>query len=407
MTVRATPRVWPYQGFDVQAVRRATGLFPTPFQQFVLKVHSRCNLACTYCYVYEGPDQSWRERPRVVPRVVIDESARRIAEHAKAHGLLDVHINLHGGEPLLAGPGPLVRYVTAVRRAVAEQTGGSCRVHATMQTNGTLLTDAVISELAHVGIGIGVSLDGGLVQHNTRRVDRRGRPAWPAVTRGLRTLARHPDVYAGILCTIDPATDPIEVYESLLEFAPPSLDLLLPHANWSARPVDIGAPAPYGRWLVRVFDRWFDAKKAHTNIRLFTETIGLLLGLPSTTEAVGLSPVVAVVVDTDGAIEQVDSLKTAFGGAPATGFDIFRHSFDLALDHPGIAARQLGLAALSPICLDCPLVKVCGGGNYAHRFQAESGFLNPSVYCVDLKHLIGHIAGRLSAAVDEARLRNH
>lgn len=371
----------------------------------MLKVHSRCNLACTYCYVYEGPDQSWRERPRAVPARVMDAAARRIGEHAEAHQLHDVHVNLHGGEPLLSGTGLLVRYVAAVRRAVAERAGESCRVHVTMQTNGTLLTDAVVRELADAGIRIGVSLDGGLARHNKGRVDRRGRPAWPAATRGLRILRRHPDSYAGILCTIDPSTDAVEVYESLLTFAPPSLDLLLPHANWTAPPSGAGDPALYGRWLATVFDQWFDAGRVRTAIRLFTEIIGLLMGLPSATEAVGTSPVVAVVVDTDGAIEQVDSLKTTYAGAPVTGFDVFRHPFDLALDHPGIAARQLGLAALSSTCRDCPLVEVCGGGNYAHRFRADSGFLNPSVYCQDLDHLIRHIAGRLSAAVGDARLR--
>lgn len=396
---------WPAQGLDVDAVRRATGSRPTPFQQFVLKVHSRCNLACTYCYVYEGPDQSWRDRPRAVSSSVVDAAARRIAEHAAVHQLRDVHVNLHGGEPLLAGPAPLVRYVAAVRRAVAERAGESCRVHVTTQTNGTLLNHAVIGELADAGIRIGVSLDGGLARHNSRRVDRRGLPSWPAATRGLRVLAGYPDAYAGILCTIDPATDPVEVYESLLDFAPPSLDLLLPHANWAAPPPGAGVPEPYGRWLATVFDQWFDAERMRTTIRLFTEIVGLLMGLPSGTEAVGTSPVVAVVVDTDGAIEQVDSLKTTYAGAPVTGFDVFRHAFDLALDHPGIAARQIGLAALSPTCRDCALVEVCGGGNYAHRFHADSGFLNPSVYCRDLEFLIRHIAGRLSAAVGDARLR--
>ncbi|MDQ0937434.1 uncharacterized protein QFZ49_007409 [Streptomyces turgidiscabies] len=403
----AAPPPWPVHGLDVRAVRRATGVCATPFQQFVLKVHSRCNLACTYCYVYEGPDQSWRERPRAVPEGVVEAAARRIAEHAADHRLRDVYVNLHGGEPLMSGPGPLVRYVTAVRRAVAERAGeDACRVHVSMQTNGTLLTDAVVTELADAGIWIGVSLDGGLARHNSRRVDRRGRPAWPAATRGLRVLARYPDTYAGILCTIDCATDPTEVYESLLEFAPPSLDLLLPHANWSALPPSTGAAAPYGEWLAAVFDQWFDAECVRTTIRLFTEVIGLLMGLPSATEAVGTSPVVAVVVDTDGAIEQVDSLKTTYAGAPVTGLDVFRHTFDQALDHPGIAARQLGLAALSSECQECALVRVCGGGNYAHRFRADTGFLNPSVYCADLEHLIRHIAGRLSSAVGDARLRD-
>ena len=39
--------------------------------QFVLKVHSRCDLACDYCYVYESLDHSWRDRPVVANSEVI------------------------------------------------------------------------------------------------------------------------------------------------------------------------------------------------------------------------------------------------------------------------------------------------------------------------------------------------
>ena len=35
-----------------------------PFREIVLKVHSRCDLACDHCYVYEHADQSWRARPK-------------------------------------------------------------------------------------------------------------------------------------------------------------------------------------------------------------------------------------------------------------------------------------------------------------------------------------------------------
>jgi hypothetical protein len=115
----------------------------------------------------------------------------------------------------------------------------------------------------------------------------------------LRLLAESPEVYAGVLRTIDLESDPVEVYESLAAFRPPSLDLLLPHANWSSTPPGTGeerlagSPAPYADWLIAVFDRWFGAPERRTGIRLFTEIMALLLGLPSATEAVGNSPVAA------------------------------------------------------------------------------------------------------------------
>ncbi|MGW2557916.1 FxsB family cyclophane-forming radical SAM/SPASM peptide maturase [Streptomyces sp. NPDC001514] len=367
-----------------------------PFAQFIVKMHGRCNLACRYCYLYAGPDSTWRTRPAAAPSDVLDRAAARIAEHAAAHGLSDLSLVLHGGEPLLAGAGRLAAFTDLVRERVPT----ACTVHATVQTNATLLTGDRVSTLARHGIRIGLSLDGGLPAHNTLRTDHAGRPSWPAASRGARLLAdRHPDAYAGILTVVDPRTDPAEMYASLLALKPPAIDLLLPHGNWTNPPPGLdpeGRATPYGDWLSTVFDHWWPAERRETRIRLFEECIALILGLPGATESLGLDPVNAVVVETDGAIEQVDSLKSAYDTAAATGLDIFRHGFDEALRHPGIAARQAGAAALAAECRACPLLTVCGGGHYAHRYRAGHGFTQRSVYCADLQRFIRHVAGRLT-----------
>lgn len=382
-----------------------------PFHQFVLKVHSRCNLACTYCYIYRSPDASWRERPARVSDDTVRRTAHRIAEHTAAHRLSRIRIELHGGEPLLRGPEPVIAYAEAVRRAVSAVSAASTastvpavsqatEVTATVQTNGTLLTRPALDRLAAARIRVGLSLDGGTPALNARRTDHAGRPSWPAASRAARLLAEeYPASYAGVLCTVDAATDPDEVYGSLAALRPPAVDFLLPHAHWGgARPGRFRPrPTPYGDWLARAFDLWWQSPDGvRPRVRLFTEIVALLLGAESAAESVGLSPLAAVVVDTDGSIEQVDSLKTAYAGAPGTGLDVTRNSFDEALRHPGIAARHLGARALADECLACPVLRVCGGGNYAHRYATDSGFRHPSVYCADLERLIRHAAGRVA-----------
>lgn len=395
---------WPYTRLDVPALR-AAGHRPHPIRQFVLKTNSRCNLACTYCYVYEMADQGWRGRPPAMSPATTALAALRIAEHAAAHDLSRVDLVLHGGEPLLTAPAGLAAPVEAVRAALARQSPRT-RLTATVQTNGTLLTRSRLIALAAAGIRVGVSLDGGLPAHNARRVDHAGRPGFGAAARGLRLLARHPGSYAGVLCVIDLAQDPVETYESLLAFRPPALGLLLPLGNWSnpppGHPAD-GGDTPYADWLLAVFERWWHDGVRRTRIRVFEEIIALLLGLPGATETLGLAPAATAVIETDGSIEQADSLKSAYEGAAATGLTLDRNSFDELLDHPGLAARQIGRDALSGTCRSCEFVEVCGGGHYPHRYRAGEGFRQPSVYCADLQVLIRRIGQALYEAAQQPR----
>ncbi|WP_308120230.1 FxsB family cyclophane-forming radical SAM/SPASM peptide maturase [Streptomyces bambusae] len=380
---------------------RAGGHRAQPLRQFVFKVRSRCNLACRYCYVYEMGDRGWREQPAVMAAGTVRVAAERIAEHAAAHRLGRVDVVLHGGEPLLAGDQELIAPVRAVRAAVGRQSPGTS-VTASVQTNGTLLTAHRVDALAAAGIRVGVSLDGGLARHNRRRVDRGGRAGFPAAARGLRLLARRPEAFAGVLTVVDLQQDPVETYESLLAFRPPSVALLLPLGNWSNPPPGRhpgSAATPYADWLIAVFERWWNEPVRRTRIRVFEEIIALLLGLPAATETLGLAPATTAVIETDGSLEQADSLKSAYDGAARTGMDVRSHSMDELIGHPGFVARQLGVDGLAGECRRCPVVRVCGGGHYPHRYRDGAGFRQPSVYCADLERLVRYVADSLAQQV--------
>ncbi len=352
-TVRAAQRrsaAWPYADLSL------AGLRPRPVHEVILKVHQRCNLACDYCYVYEQADQSWRNRPPVMP--------------------------------------------ADVRRATVE---------IGLQTNGVLLDADMIDTLRRHGITVGVSVDGAPGDHDRHRLLPGGRGTSAAVARALDLLRRPENraAYAGILCTVSPDTDPVATFAHLRAFEPPMIDFLLPHANWARppwRPPATTSPTPYGDWLVAAFDTWYGAADP-PRVRLFDDVLGLLLGGHGRTEQLGLSPAALAVVETDGAIELVDSLKSAYPGACATGLDIRRDELDDLLSDPGYVARQLGLSALPEECLRCPVRRVCGGGHYVHRYRDGRGFRNPSVYCADLRRLIDHVRGRVVADLSKTAAR--
>ncbi len=388
---------WPTT-LDVVALM-AEGWNPVAFREFVVKIHSRCDLACDYCYMYEMADQSWRDRPRRMSRDVAMITAMRIGEHARTHGVASIALILHGGEPLLAGRELISYLVTAVRDAV----GSGITVDASVQTNAVGLDDSYLTLFDELGVRVGVSLDGGVEAHNRHRRFPSGRGSHTAVTAGLRRLTeeRYRHLFSGLLCTIDLRSDPIATYDALVEFMPPKIDFLLPHGTWVSPPpgrVPGAAETPYADWLTTIFDTWYPAPR--TRIRLFEEIMQLILGGKSATEMVGLSPSRLVVIETDGSIEQADTLKVTYHSAPETGLHVTQDRLDAALLLPGIVARQLGARALSTECRACQVRRICGGGLYAHRYRTGTGFANPSVYCPDLMSLIIHIRETMLAEIN-------
>jgi uncharacterized protein len=391
---------WPLT-LDVPALLDS-GWRPIPFREFIVKVHSRCDLSCDYCYMYEMADQSWREQPRVMSPEIAKHAATRIGEHARVHQLPKIDLILHGGEPLLAGP----RLIEDIVHATREAAGPGVLVTARIQTNGIGLNDTYLRLFAKLGVQVGVSLDGTAADHDRHRRFASGRGSHAAVSAGLERLRQPPfrHLFNGLLCTIDLRSDPLAAYEALAAYEPPRIDFLLPHGTWAAPPPGRvpGAPdTPYADWLIRVFDHWYGAPA--TEIRLFADIMHLILGGASSAELVGLAPSRMVVIETNGAIEQADTLKATFHGAGHTGLDVVSDPLDEAGRLPGIVARQLGVDGLSADCQACPIRQVCGGGLYAHRYKPGTGFANPSVYCPDLMRLITHIRTRMGTDIGVLR----
>lgn len=378
-----------------------------PFREFVLKVHSRCDLACDHCYVYEHADQSWLTRPKAISDEAISWTARRLAEHATTHALPSVTVILHGGEPLLAGPARLRRVCEELGSALNGIAELDLRIH----TNGVQLSPRYLDLFDEFHVRVGISLDGDRAANDRHRRYADGRSSHPMVLRAVDLLReeryRHLDL--GLLCTVDIHNDPVAVHDALAALEPPLVDFLLPHATWDDPPPrPDGSPTAYAAWLLTVFDRWTEQGRPMP-VRMFASVLSSLSGGPSLTESLGLAPTDLVVIETDGKLEQVDSLKSAYEGAAATGFDVFRNTFDEVAAHPGVRARQLGLAGVSETCRSCPVVRSCGGGLYTHRYRSDDsggGFDNPSVYSDDLAALIRGIEERTAAATESPAVRS-
>ena len=299
---------------------------------------------------------------------------------------------MHGGEPLLLGPVRLREIADTLRTRI----GPVSSLDLSIQTNGVRLDERFGEVFARHRIRIGVSLDGDQAANDRHRRFADGRSSYARVRSALALLRRpeYRHIYGGILCTIDLANDPIAVYEALLAEEPPRVDLLLPHATWEHPPPRHGeTPAPYAGWLGRVYARWHSDGRPF-DIRLFSSLESAARGGPTGASQSASIPSTSSSSTLTGRGSRLTRSKTAYDGASATGLSVFTHSVDEVAAYPGIAARRGGAAALSAQCQACPVVHICRGGLYAHRYRAATAFDNPSVYCADLKALIEQVTVR-------------
>src|SRR5689334_406356 len=100
-----------------------------------MKIVSRCNLNCSYCYMYNLGDKTYRGMPKRMSQETVTALAQRVKEHALRHKIPKVAFILHGGEPLLAGREFISHFASEVRRTLEP----IVQVRLSMQTNGTLL----------------------------------------------------------------------------------------------------------------------------------------------------------------------------------------------------------------------------------------------------------------------------
>ncbi|WP_447953584.1 cyclophane-forming radical SAM/SPASM peptide maturase YhhB [Sphingopyxis chilensis] len=367
---------------------------------FLVKIASRCNLDCDYCYVYHHADQSWRRMPKLLNEELRRAFAGRLSEYAKAVDLKRAAVIFHGGEPLLAGHRYIADLVRVIRAAAPDLT-----IDFGMQTNGLLLTDSALDVLEAEGVAVSLSLDGPREAQDLHRTTRRGRSSYDRVEAALERLKRRPAVFAGVIAVVDTSVPPATLLSYFAGHGVPKVDFLLPDAHHDRPPPGRDSdPSLYERWMIDAFDVWLD-KYPDLPVRTFEALLDVAAGLPSSTDAFGFGDVSLLSVETDGSWHDLDVLKVAGEGATRLTGTVLDTSIEHVASSTAIAAhrRLLTKSGLSVHCRGCEVVDVCGGGSVPHRF-GEGTFDNPTIYCREMKALIAHVRRRLSESLATAAL---
>lgn len=355
-----------------------------PAHEFILKIASRCNLNCDYCYEYNLGDSSWRLQPVSMSTRVAQQAATRIAEHVVEHRMPTVCISLHGGEPLAVGPARLDEIATILRDTITPH----ARLELGVQTNATLVTPEIIDVLQRHSIAVGVSIDGPERVNDLHRVTHNGRSSFTETMQGIRDLEKAGRL-TGLLSVIDVSSDPLEVFDFVASLKVDHVDFLLPHHNWTRLPPrPRNDPTEYGQWYGKIWSEWVSGRHSWMRIRYFEQIVRTLVGATGIFEGLGIEPVQLLIIAPDGSLEAVDTLKSCGDDQHLLKLNIFDSPIHAVAAHAAYLTRQAGLDQLCSTCSQCRLNTVCGGGYFPHRYQGNGSFSAPSVYCADLMYLI-------------------
>ncbi|MBI5688652.1 MAG: radical SAM protein [Verrucomicrobia bacterium] len=191
------------------------------WDSLTLVLNERCNFRCTYCMEYSmiaGHQQRVAEQGRVMSREIATTALDRYFALLHRRGREEAAVGFSGGEPFLNWE--LMRFVLAEATARAHSGATSVkRVSFGLNTNASLVTPAIIAELARYPIGaLTVGIDG-LAEGNDRvRRHLDGRATFDAILRGLRLLIAHlPDTTISVNAVLTEETAPY-INEDFLRF---------------------------------------------------------------------------------------------------------------------------------------------------------------------------------------------
>jgi uncharacterized protein len=329
-----------------------------PITQLLVKVATRCNIDCSYCYWFR--DAAVYNKPKLMSRDVLHQLLRRIEQHVARYSLADFPIILHGGEPLLWGVENFHLFAEACG-AISSRTG--CEIPIAVTTNGVLIDDEWLDCFEARNISVAISLDGPAHIHDIHR----------------RMLVSR-DIGVSALAVCNPAYPPEHYVEFFAACGVSSYDIMIPDATVDEKPPSIAS------FYNGLFGLWLKANRTAptANIRIISDMLIALLGNSSPTEGVGHKPVELCTVMTDGTVEAHDVLRIAGDGFTQTRFNIFEHAIDEVRNEPRWKAARDASINLCEKCRQCKFMNACGGGYLPHRYSKKNGYDNPSVYCDDL-----------------------
>jgi uncharacterized protein len=359
---------------------------PAAFNFVLVKLASRCNINCTYCYWFRDPEVY--NKPPVLTLDAEDQFCARLEQHIHKYELDQFLLVFHGGEPLLF---PKYRFCDLQNKLSDIERRTGCKIERGLTTNAILIDEEWTSLFKAHDVNVTVSLDGPPEINDKQRVDFKGRGTLAATLRGLDCL-RAAGIEPGLISVCNPSTDPERIVAYIVEeLGILHFDILPPDATHSDN------PPPIADYFIRLFDVWFD-RYAERGVRISTldAMIRGLTGHLSASDTIGLGPIYTVTLMTDGALEALDVLRIAGAGSTASNANVRDNALQDVQNDPIWREAFHASMNLAEVCRKCELLDSCGGGHLAQRWSPQRRFDNPSVYCESWKRIFDRIWRRIA-----------
>ena len=363
----------------------------------------RCNLNCSYCYFFNGKDNSYKNRPAYITEENVEQLISFLSKGVDDLTIKKIVFGFHGGEPLLYGK----KNFDELCEKLTNKLSHKVKLSFSVQTNGLLLDPKWINIFHKHKVDIGISIDGPKEFHDKYRVDHFGIGSYDRLIKKIELL-HSLKVRFGILSVINPQINAKYLYNFLTkDLKIRSFDLLFPHLTYDETPPY--SMDEFSKFISEMFNIWtLNNKKV--KIRIFVSFLRQFLGGSRLLYGIGTlkqKTIPLITVRSDGDLEPVTGLMyTDPQTVSRTSGNINNTSLKDFLDYP--IFHELEKAQNNPPieCSKCCWEKVCGGGHIIDRFSSSNRFDNPSTYCVVMKNMYSHMTKYLlDSGVEESNIR--
>jgi len=376
----------------------------------VFKTIERCNINCSYCYMFNMDDKTFKQRDAVIKQKTVKQTALFLKQGCIDLGLKELSLGFHGGEPMMQKK----RDFEATCNIFKSELDALVNLRFTMQTNAMLIDDEWIDLFNKYQVCLGISIDGPKEYHDKDRVDHRGKGTYDRVASKIKHLQTS-NYYKiktsglGLLCVINPAHCPRKIYRHFVDdLGVNHMDFLLPYNNHMHQ-LEY-SPEAYGEYLCNLFDEWTTDDNPKVQVRSLSSLLGLFYNGRPEVYGVGRiseEQLPLITISSMGDLSPTDEFRSTDSSINYSGETIYNTSLAKYLGNSIFHEIQHATVSLPQECTTCCWKNICSGGAIVNRYHKNNKFDNPSIYCSGLKNLYAEVCHYiLKKNYDYAKLIN-